>query len=409
MQSIGRFGLNGVIIALIVSGLTGRAAAQVLTSYQLQIYQPGVDPETGMPFQTQEIPAAAVVCNQPPSSNSGRVVDPNTVAWDDPVHPGHVCSVNEQAFFLALPAPSGAGDYLATVTATDGNGLTSPRSAPSNPFNVSAVKHTLILENVVTRQAAVWYMGGADGSQLIGSSWLGDTGEMGSLGWSIVGTGDFNGDGKLDVVWQNDSTRQVSVWYMGGALGNVFLGWSWLGDPGKAGVPGWRVVGIGDFNKDGHPDLVWQNDSTRQVNVWYMGGALGNVFLDWTWLGDPGKAGVPGWRVAGIGDFNNDGYPDLVWQNDSTRQVSVWYMGGALGNVFLGWNWLGDPGEAGVPGWSVVGTGDFNNDGHPDLIWQNDSTAQVSVWYMTGSQGNEFLGSNWLSQAGVPGWRVIDR
>ncbi|HEV2055372.1 MAG TPA: VCBS repeat-containing protein, partial [Methylomirabilota bacterium] len=105
-------------------------------------------------------------------------------------------------------------------------------------------------------------------------------------------------------------------------------------------------------------------------------------------------------------DFNGDGKPDLVWQNDATRQVSVWYLGGAGGNVVLGENWLT---SIGVPGWSVVGSSDFNGDGKPDLVWQNDATRQVGVWYMGGAGGNVVLGSNWLTSIGVPGWRATAR
>jgi hypothetical protein len=34
--------------------------------------------------------------------------------------------------------------------------------------------------------------------------------------WKIVGTGDYNGDGKVDIVWRNTSTGEVYVWYMNG-------------------------------------------------------------------------------------------------------------------------------------------------------------------------------------------------
>ena len=61
--------------------------------------------------------------------------------------------------------------------------------------------------------------------------------------------------------------------------------------------------------------------------------------------------------------------PDLVWQNDTTRAVTVWYMGGAQGATFQGWNYL----SGGAAGWKVVGAADFNGDGVPDLIWQNDT------------------------------------
>ena len=105
-------------------------------------------------------------------------------------------------------------------------------------------------------------------------------------------------------------------------------------------------------------------------------------------------------------DFNGDSRPDLIWQNASTWQVMVWYMGGPQGNSRLGWNSLA---STDVAGWSVVGAGDFNGDGKPDLVWQNDGTWEVVVWYMGGPQGNSRLGSNGLASTDVAGWRAIAR
>ena len=155
---------------------------------------------------------------------------------------------------------------------------------------------------------------------------------------------DFNGDGKPDLVWQHDTAGLVSVWYMGDADGSLMLGWNSL-----ASVPsGWRVVATGDFNEDGKPDLVWQHDTAGFVSVWYMSGASGNVMLGWNPLP---SVSVAGWRVVGAADFNGDGKPDLVWQHDTARMVSVWYMGGAEGNVMFGWNYLS---STGVPGWRAT-------------------------------------------------------
>jgi len=35
------------------------------------------------------------------------------------------------------------------------------------------------------------------------------------LTWAIVGTGDFNGDGKSDILWR-DSSGNVAMWFMNG-------------------------------------------------------------------------------------------------------------------------------------------------------------------------------------------------
>src|SRR4051812_25160093 len=81
-------------------------------------------------------------------------------------------------------------------------------------------------------------------------------------------TKDFNGDGIADLVWQTDTTRQAAAWYMGGPKGNVLTGSSWLDSVGELG---WKIVAVADLNRDGKPDLIWQADTSRQVVVWYMG------------------------------------------------------------------------------------------------------------------------------------------
>jgi hypothetical protein len=58
---------------------------------------------------------------------------------------------------------------------------------------------------------------------------------------------------------------------------------------------------------------------------------------------------VPGWRAVGINDLNADGRLDLVWQNDATREVHVWYLTGAQGATLRGFGLLSGP----MPGWSA--------------------------------------------------------
>ena len=68
----------------------------------------------------------------------------------------------------------------------------------------------------------------------------------------IKGTGDFNFDGKADILWQNDDGTP-GIWLMNGL---TVLAAAPVGiNPG----PAWQVKGSGDFNSDGKADILWQN------------------------------------------------------------------------------------------------------------------------------------------------------
>ncbi len=215
-------------------------------------------------------------------------------------------------------------------------------------------------------------------------------------GWRLAASADFNNDGIRDLIWQNMQTGQVVIWYMGGTSGAQMQSWTFMSGP----EPGWNVVAAADFNRDGVPDLVWQNTSSRQVVIWYMGAPSGSNMTSWTFVGPP----EPGWSVEAAADFNRDGVADLVWQNDASRQVVFWYMGGAGGSQMQSWTYVG-PGE---PGWRVVGAADLNGDGVADVVWQNDASQTPVAWYMGGVNGSQMMSWAYLnSGVDVTGWRMI--
>jgi hypothetical protein len=42
--------------------------------------------------------------------------------------------------------------------------------------------------------------------------------------------------------------------------------------------------------------------------------------------GRPFLVGLP-WSIVGAGDFSENGVPDIVWHNSSTNETQIWFMG----------------------------------------------------------------------------------
>jgi VCBS repeat protein len=84
--------------------------------------------------------------------------------------------------------------------------------------------------------------------------------------WSLVGTSDFNGDGMSDILWRNMLSGAVAIWEMNGTTvlnaNSSFVVY----------VPfEWSVQLTGDFNGDGMSDVLWQ-DTSGNVALWEMNG-----------------------------------------------------------------------------------------------------------------------------------------
>ena len=228
---------------------------------------------------------------------------------------------------------------------------------------------------------ALWTM---NASTIVSSSALmsGGVAVSPDASWSVAGAGDFNADGMSDLLWRNTNGSLI-VWTMSGQFvtgsSNVTAG-------GAAPAPlitldaSWSVAGIGDFDGDYHADILWRNAS-GEVATWFMNGATISGSADVT---SGGVAVRPdaSWSVAGIGDFDADGHADILWRNTNGSLVE-WLMNGSTISS-SGFVNVGGTAVAPDASWHVVEIGDFNGDARTDMLWRNDSGA-LAEWLMNGT------------------------
>ena len=224
-------------------------------------------------------------------------------------------------------------------------------------------KFGLLWQNQVTGQLYSWDLNGAS---LVNQGFL--TPSSVGLDWKLRGSGDFNGDGKPDLVWQNVTTGQVLCWFMDGT---TMFDTTWF-YPGSVGLE-WQIASVRDMDGDGHPDILWVNVNTGQVLCWYMNGT---TMIRMNWI-NAEPLGDTNWKLRGTGDFVGDGHPQLLWQHDVTGQLLLWHMNGLFADRAI--LMPSPPGE-----WKVRAVGDVNQDGSPDLIFVNENTFAVVIWAMHG-------------------------
>jgi autotransporter-associated beta strand protein len=149
---------------------------------------------------------------------------------------------------------------------------------------------------------------------------------------------------------------------------------------------------IANGNIDGPPTSVFLNSGLFEKTGLNGVSAVTTTFINAV-SPNPGTA----WKAIGTGDFNDDGHSDILFQNTTSGQVSIWEMNG--NNVTGGGTVGADPGSS----WRAIGTGDFNDDGHSDILFQN-ANRQASIWDMSGTS---LVGGGAVSPNPGSSWRAV--
>jgi hypothetical protein len=237
----------------------------------------------------------------------------------------------------------------------------------SGDFNGDG-KQDILWRNTQTGEVDIWFMNGAS---VISKANVGVLG----LEWKIVGIADFNGDGKSDILWQNTVDGSFGIWIMNGSsyLGHGF---------GSQGLQ-WSITGVADLDHTGFADILWRNAVTGQLVAWKSSSGLNFTYFN------VGTAGLD-WNLVGAADLFGSGQSALIWRNQNSGEVVAWQLSG---QVVSAQSSLGV-----VPlNWTIAGFGDFNADGRTDILWHNGSDGSVVAWLMNGFA----VSATWINQTPI--------
>lgn len=285
----------------------------------------------------------------------------------------------------------GTTTYAESTSQNSKQSLTvNPKASPSVSLNISGSSGNYSFTSTVTGHSAAPLTGSitfqnAANNQNLSTATLGSPSisqSFSAQGTYPTGTspiaaaaGDFNNDGHMDLVVANNNDASVSVF---------------LADPSNPGTFQSQVkytisglpyaIALADFNSDGILDMAVANST-------YLSILLGDPANPGTFQPEVTYSIGRGLRAIGVGDFNGDGLPDLAI-TDLTYSYLVHI---ALNDSTQPGHFLNSQTISTSYGTVAVASRDLNGDGLSDLILASSSNDCINVLLADPANPGKFL------------------
>jgi serine protease len=197
----------------------------------------------------------------------------------------------------------------------------------------------------------------------------------------LQASGDFDGDGKKDLILRHTVNGRAVIALMNGA--NV------VSQGSISTVPvNYKAVAAGDFNQDGSEDILWRNTAGLMF-ISYMDGVKE--------ISRSGTLNISATiKLQGVADYDGDGLDDLLLRAPS-GMISALIMSTSGGY------WL--PLATASSNYQVVGVGDYTGDNVNDILFKNIHTNLVTLFANPTKTSYQLL----TSTNGVPAAQVIQK
>jgi uncharacterized protein (TIGR03437 family) len=258
---------------------------------------------------------------------------------------------------------NGNGTFQAPLTTASGNG---PVSLAVADFNADGVADLAVANQSSNDISLLLGIGNGTFRPALNIA----AGSCAGCRPRFIVAADFNGDGRPDLAVAASGAafaRGEVLVLLGNGHGAFQTPLSFPAGDGPVSMA------MGDFNADGNVDLAVANERTNSLTL-----LLGIGNGSFRGAAEVPVGTCPGCRASSVagGDFNGDGAQDLVVTASGTSFISGGIsvlLGNGNGTFLPAVNLAAGNGPA------FVALGDFNDDGKPDLAVANQSSNNVSI------------------------------